>query len=141
MARAYAAELRERALLACERGGASPAAVARSLGVSQSALYRWRQEWRAEGRRGAKPHAGGRAPRLDGAALAVLAALVAEAADRTLAEYAAGLRERAGVAASRPTVCRALARLGLVREADPARRGAGVVGPRAHAVRVAKKRA
>jgi transposase len=141
MARAYAAELRERALLACEWGGASPAALARSLGVSPSTLYRWRQEWRAEGRWETKPHAGGRVPRLDGAALAVLAALVAEAADRTLAEYAAGLRERAGVAASRPTVCRALARLGLVREADPARCGAGVVGPRAHAVRVARKRA
>src|SRR3954447_413625 len=116
MARAYTAELRDRVLRACERGGLSRARVAALFGVGESTLYRWRRTWRVEGRREAKPHAGGPAPRLGGAALDALKGLVTEGNDRTLAEYAAGLRERAGVEASGPTVCRALRKLGLARK-------------------------
>jgi transposase len=134
MARPYTAELRERVLLACERGGLSRASIAALFGVGESTLYRWRQTWRIEGRREAKPHAGGPAPRLDEAALDALKVLVVEANDRTLAEYAAGLRERVGVAASGPTVCRALKKLGLTRKKDPTCRGAGPAGARAGAV-------
>jgi transposase len=130
MARPYAADLRERVLLACEREGLSRSRVAALFGVGASTLYRWRQAWRTEGRREAKPHAGGPAPRLDEAALEELEGLVAERNDRTLAEYAAGLAERAGVAASGPTVCRALRKLGLTRKKDPAGRRAGPAGPR-----------
>jgi transposase len=93
--------------------------------VGESTLYRWCQAWRTEGRREAKAHAGGPAPRLDEAALDRLKALVAERNDRTLAEYAAGLFERAEVKASGPTVCRALKKLGLTRKKDAARRRAG----------------
>jgi len=137
MARAYTAELRDRVLRACERGGLSRTRVAALFGVGESTLHRWRQAWRTEGRREAKPHAGGPAPRLDQAALDALKALVAEGNDRTLAEYAAGLAERAGVAASGPTVCRALKKLGLRRKKDAARRGAGPGGRRPRAGRVA----
>src|SRR3954468_5739340 len=143
MARAYTAELRDRVLRACERGGLSRARVAALFGVGESALYRWQQTWRAEGRRGgrarrgARPHAGGPAPRLDEAALDRLKELVAEANDRTLAEYAASLRERAGVEASGPTVCRALRKLGLTRKKGAAGRGAGQGGPRPGKGRVA----
>src|SRR3954470_17859168 len=125
MARAYTAELRDRVLRACERGGLSRARVAALFGVGESTLYRWRQTWRSEGRREARPHAGGPAPRLDEAALDRLKELVAEANDRTLAEYAASLRERAGVEASGPTVCRALGKPGLTRKKGAAGRGAG----------------
>jgi transposase len=139
MARAYTAELRERALRACERGGLSRASVAALFGVGESTLYRWRQIWRTEGRWEAKPHGGGPAPRLDEAALDALKALVAADNDRTLAEYAAGLRERAGVVASAPTLCRALDRLGLRRKKDAARGRAGPAGPRRGASRVASR--
>jgi transposase len=125
MPRPYTAELRERALRACGRGGLSRASVAALFGIGESTLYRWQQTWRREGRRAAKPHAGGPAPRLDGAALDTLKALVAERNDRTLAEYAAQLFARAEVKASGPTVCRALKKLGLRRKKDPARGRAG----------------
>lgn len=125
MARAYTAELRERVLRACARGGLSRAALAQLFGVGESTLYRWQQIWRAEGRREAKPHAGGPAPRLDATALGQLKELVAARNDRTLAEYATALGERAQVKASAPTVCRALEKLGLRRKKEPARGRAG----------------
>jgi transposase len=137
MARAYTADLRERVLVACERGGLSRAALAALFKVGQSTLYRWQQAWRSEGRRAAKPHKGGPSPRRDAAALAQLEALVAERNDLTLAEYAAALAERAKVQASGPTVCRALRKLGLMRKKEPARGGAGPAGCRAGARRLA----
>jgi transposase len=130
MARPYAADLRDRALPACERGGLSRSRIAALFGVGEGTVDRRQQAWRTEGRRAAKPHAGGPAPRLDEAALGRLEELVAEGNDRTPAEYAAGLRERVGVAASGPTVCRALGKLGLTRKKDPARGRAGPARPR-----------
>jgi transposase len=114
MAGAYSADRRERVLRTCARP--SRARIAALFQVAESTVYRWRQTWRAEGRRVAKPHGGGPAPRLDAEALEKLAAIVAKANDLSLAEYAAKRRERTGVAASGPTVCRALRKLGLRRE-------------------------
>ena len=121
MARAYTAELWDRVLRACTRGGLSRASLARLFGVGESTLYRWQQAWQSEGRRQARPHAGGPVPRLDQAALDTLEDLVAERNDRTLAEYAQELDKRAGVKASLPTVCRGLKKLGLRRKKEPAR--------------------
>jgi transposase len=56
----YSADLRERVLLA-DAAGLSPAVVAARFGVGLSTVYLWRQQARAEGRRCAKPHGGGRA--------------------------------------------------------------------------------
>ena len=103
----YSGDLRERVLSACERGRLSRAKIAAVFQVAGSTVHRWLQTWRREERHEAKPHAGGPAPRLDAAALKELEAIVAEASDLSLAEYAAKLLERAGVAASGPTVCRA----------------------------------
>jgi transposase len=128
MARAYGAELRERVPPACERGGLSRARVAALLGVGEGTPCRRRRTWRVGGRREPGPHAGGPAPRPDAAAPGRLEEPAAESNDRTLAEYATGLRERAGVAASGPTVCRALKKLGLAREKDASGRGAGPAG-------------
>ncbi len=122
---AYSADLRERVLLACEQGRLSRAKVARLFQIAESTVYRWLQTWRREGRREAKPHAGGPAPRLDKAALETLAAMVAEANDLSLAEYATKLSERADVTASGSTVCRALQKLGLPRKKDAAGGRAG----------------
>ena len=145
MARPYTADLRDRVLLACERGGLSRSRIAALFGVGESTVYRWQQAWRAEARREPKPPAGGPAPRLDEAAPGRLKELVAEGNDRPLAEYAAALRERAGVEASGPTVCRALGKLGLVRKKGATRRRAGPAGagrgPRRVAGRAGRDRA
>ena len=122
---AYSADPRERVLRACERGGLSRAEVAAMFAVGETTVYRWLQAWRAEGRREARPHAGGPAPRLDAAALDELKGVVAGSNDLTLAEYAAKLADRAGVRVSGSTVCRALRRLGLPRKKDAAGAGAG----------------
>ena len=116
MPKPYSADLRERVLLA---GGAGlpPAMVARRFGVGLSTVYLWRHQARAEGRRCAKPHAGGRAPGIDTASEAILRALVTDRNDRTLDEYIEQLATRTGGRrVSRPTLCRALRRLGLWRK-------------------------
>ena len=97
--------------------GGGPALWDRPLEV-----YLWRQQARAEGLRCAKPQGGGRALGIDPAGERILRALVAERNDRTLDEYGAHLAERTGrPPVSRPTLCRALRRLGLRRKKDAAR--------------------
>ncbi|HEX6011784.1 MAG TPA: helix-turn-helix domain-containing protein [Geminicoccaceae bacterium] len=123
MPRACSTGLRERVLRACERGRLSRARIAAVFGVGETTLFRWRRQARVEGRQMAKPPRAGPAPRLDGAALAALRALVAEANASTLAEYADRLAERSGVRASAPTLCRALRKLGLVRKKPSGPRG------------------
>jgi transposase len=141
---AYSADLRERVLLAGERGRLSRAKIAMLFQVAESTVYRWLQTSRREGRREPKPHAGGPAPRLDQTALAKLAAIVAETNDLSLAEHAAKLLERTGVAASGPTVCRALRKLALPRKKEPAGDRTGPArhrrGPRRLAGRVGQPR-
>src|SRR3954468_8074426 len=125
MPKPYSADLRERVLLAGE-GGLPPAAIAQRFGVGLSTVYLWRQQARAEGRRCAKPHAGGRTLGIDAAGEAILRALVAERNDRALDEYTEQLAARSGrPRVSRPTLCRALRRFGLWRKKDAARPGAG----------------
>src|SRR3954453_17653730 len=112
----YSADLRERVLLA-DAVGLSPAVVAARFGVGLSTIYLWREQARAEGRRCAKPHGGGRARGIDPAGEAILRALVSERNDRTLDEYREQLAARTGGRrVSRPTLCRALRRFGLWRK-------------------------
>ena len=120
----YSADLRERVLLA-DAAGLSPAVVAARFGVGLSTVYLWRQQARAEGRRCAKPHGGGRARGIDPAGEAILWGLVAERNDRTLDEYRELLAAGGGPQVSRPTLCRTLRRLGLRRKKDAARQRAG----------------
>jgi transposase len=116
MPKPYSADLRERVLLAAA-AGLPPAVVAERFGVGLSTVYLWRQQAHEEGRRCAKPHGGGRARGIDTAGEAILRALVAERNDRTLDEYTELLAERrGGNRVSRPTLCRALRRLGLRRK-------------------------
>src|SRR4051794_8740490 len=110
MPRPYSTDLRQRALLACERGGLSRARVAVMCGVGGTTLCRWQQQARTEGRRTAEPARGGPPRRLDGRVLDVLRTLAAEANASTLAEHADRLAERAGARASGSTLCRALER-------------------------------
>src|SRR5690242_17807108 len=81
MPKAYSADLRERVLLAGE-AGLPPGVIAGRFGVGLSTVYLWRQQARAEGRRCAKPHGGGRARGIDAAGEAIVRALVSERNDR-----------------------------------------------------------
>jgi transposase len=116
MARAYSLDLRERVLRAHEAGEGSQRVLAARFGVSVGAVCGWLAAAREEGRRGPRPHGGGRRA-LGGADPQVLATLVAERDDLYLTEYARRLAERTGAApSSAAAVCRALARLGLRRK-------------------------
>jgi transposase len=120
----YSADLRERVLLADE-AGLPPAVVAQRFGVGLARVYLWGWQARAQGRRCAKPHGGGRARGIGTAGEAILRARVAERNDRTLDEYRELLAVRSGgPQVSRPTLCRALRRLGLWRKKDAARQQA-----------------
>ena len=114
MPRPYSTDLRERALAAYEGGEGSQAQVASRYRVGERTLSGWLRAARGEGRRGPKPHGGGRVP--VGGAGEVLAELVAERNDATLAEYADLLDGRTGVRRSPAALCRALKALGLVRK-------------------------
>lgn len=135
MPAAYSADLRERVLIACEEEGLSRAAAARRFRVGERTVYRWLAEARDEGRRCAKPHAGGPLPRVAGTE-AVLRELVAARNDATLAEQAETYEARTGRKLSPATLCRAFQRLRLTRKKDPARRRAGPGGDPGRAGRV-----
>jgi transposase len=117
MPRAYSTDLRERALTAYEAGEGSQAEIARRYRLGERTLSGWIRAAREEGRRSPKPHGGGRAPVAGEGA--VLAELVAERSDATLAEYAESLAARTGVRRSLAALCRALKGLGLVRKKRP----------------------
>ena len=114
MPRAYSADLRGRVLTACE-DGLSPAEAAARFRVSERTVYDWRRQAREEGRRHAKPRAGGRRPVVAGTE-DTLRALVAARNDATLAEYVATYRGRTGRSLSRSAMCRTLRRLDLPRK-------------------------
>ena len=136
MPRAYSIDLRERVLAACEAGGGSQAEVAQRFQVGERTLSRWLQAARSEGRRGPKMPARGRA--LLGGEASVLAGLVDEQNDATLAQYAERLAARTGVRRSLASVCRALKSLGLVRKkrhsGRPSRTGRMLPRPGRHGV-------
>ena len=116
MPRAYSADLRERVLVAWERRDGTQAEIARRFSLALSTVENWLRQARVDGRRTAKPRAGGAPPRLDGRALEMLRLLVQEDNAATLAEYADRLAARTGVRVSPPVLCRALRRLGLPRK-------------------------
>ena len=115
MPHACSTDLRERVLAAYEAGEGSQAEIAGRFRVGERTLSRWLRAARTEGRRGPKaPPARRRVP--VGGAGEVLAGLVAERNDATLAEHADLLDEGAGVRRSPSAVSRALRALGLVRK-------------------------
>ncbi|MDF1506377.1 helix-turn-helix domain-containing protein [Roseisolibacter sp. H3M3-2] len=114
MAAAYSQDLRDR-VLAAAHAGLTHGAVARRFAVGESTVRGWLRRERRTGSAAPRPNRGGR-PKLDAAGDAALRTLVAERNDRTLAELAAGLRERAGVGVSVMAVWRACERLALRRK-------------------------
>ena len=94
MPQPYFPDLRERVLVACERGDGSQVEIAHRFQVCPATVSNWRRQEREEGRRAAKPHSGGVPSRLDAAALAVLRQLVIEDNDALLREYRERQAER-----------------------------------------------
>lgn len=130
MPRAYSQDLRDRVLAAAHAGEASHGAVAARFAVGESTVRGWLRRERVTGRTSALPYLGstGRS-RLGAAGEALLVALVAERSDRTLAELAEALRQRAGLAVSTMSVWRACGRLDLRRKKKvPAAGRAGAPG-------------
>ena len=78
MPQPYSADLRERVLVACERGDLPQVEIAHRFQVCPATVSNWRRQEREEGRRCPKPHSGGVPSRLDAAALEVLRQLVVE---------------------------------------------------------------
>jgi len=117
MPRPYSADLRERALAACERQEESRAGTARRFVVGVPTLHDWLRQAREEGRRAAKPAARGGRPLLGGSETrAALEGVLAERGDATLAELADGLAARTGRRWSPSALCRGLQRLGWPRK-------------------------
>jgi transposase len=110
--RAYSNDLRERIVVAVERGDHSLRQLAHLFSVSLSFIVRLRQRQRRTGSVQPEPHAGGTPPKLDADADARLRQFVHDQPDATLAE----LRERLGVCCTLATICRALQRLRLTRK-------------------------
>jgi transposase len=118
MPKPYSTDLRERVLLACE-AGAAPTQVAIRFRVGPSTVYLWRKQAREEGRREAKPHAGGPAPKVDEAGRDALRELVDEDNHATLAEYVERLAARTGQRISLALMCQLLQRLDRPRKKRP----------------------
>jgi transposase len=79
----YALALRERAVAAYERGEGTYAQLARLFDLDSRTLERWIARWRTTGSVAPHPKAGGWRCPID---LSVLRAVIAEAADATVAE-------------------------------------------------------
>jgi transposase len=128
MPRPYSADLRERVLADCE-AGLSRAAAARRYRVGERTVYRWLAEAHHEGRRAAKPHAGGPRPVVAGTE-DILHELATGPAtrDATLAEQVELYKARTGRKLSPSTLCRAFQRQRLTRKKDSARGRAGSGG-------------
>ncbi len=112
MPRAYPLELREAVCAAARDRRLSKPALAARFGISQSSITRGLRRAEATGCVAARPHGGGRVPRVDAGA-AILRELATTPRRRSLAEIAALYYERHGVRLSRPTPLRSLGRLGL----------------------------
>lgn len=110
MARAYSRDLRERVVRA-EAAGLAPTEIARTLGISRRTLRRWQQRLTA-GESLGPGQSSGRPRKIAANQEAALQEQVAADPDATLAEHCAQWQQAQGVTVSRPTMCRALARLG-----------------------------
>jgi transposase len=110
--RAYSNDLRERIIIAVERGEQSLRQIAHIFSLSLSCIVRLLQQQRCTGSVQPKPHAGGPTRKLDAVAEARLLELVRAQPDATLAE----LRDRLGISCCLMTIARALERHHITRK-------------------------
>ena len=113
--KAYSQDLRARVVRACDEHRGTRSQIAQLFSVSTAWIRRLLQRYRATGALTPRPRRYGPHPKLDHTCRQQLATLVAQDPDATLAE----LRDRLGGDVSLPTLCRALAQLGLPRKKSP----------------------
>jgi transposase len=111
----YSIDRRETILRAYDQKLGSQRHVASLFGVSRSCVEKLLQRRRIIGTIVPRPHAGGRQPSCDEAALEVVRQVLREQADATLEELWARLRQRRRLGVSLATRSRLLRRLGLPR--------------------------
>jgi transposase len=111
--KAYSADLCAKIAQACDEGAASRRQLARQFRVSVAFIQKRLRRRRLPGRLAAAAHTGGRRGVLDAEALALVARLIREQNDLTLAELCARVAAARGVQVSVPTMCRAVRRLRL----------------------------
>jgi transposase len=112
----YSLDLREKIIRAYDEKFGSQRSLASLFGVSRSFVEKLLQQRRSTGTMGPRPHAGGRQPNCDEAAVEVVRQLLREQADATLEELRARLRHQHGVWVRVSTMSRLLGRLGLPRK-------------------------
>jgi transposase len=112
----YSLDLRETILHAYDEHRGSQRALAALFGVSRAFVEKLVQRRRRTGQVAPRPHAGGRKPSCDQAALAVVRQGLREQTDATLAELCERLGQRRGLWVSVSTMSRLLTRLGLPRK-------------------------
>jgi transposase len=98
---------------ACDEGTASRRQLARQFRVSVAFLQKMRRRRQLTGQPAAAAHTGGRRGLLDAAALALVARLLREQNELTLAEWCERVAAERGVHVSVPTMDRAVRRLKL----------------------------
>jgi transposase len=103
---AYSLDLRQKILRASDQGLGSQRAIAACCGVSLSFVEKLLRRRRTTGDIAPRPHAGGRRPSCDAAALAPERRLVREQPDVTLAEFCERLLAERGLRVSVPTMGR-----------------------------------
>jgi transposase len=121
----YSLDLREKILRAYAEHRGSQRALAALFGVSRAFVETLVQRRRRTGQVAPRPHAGGRTPSGDQAALAVVRQGLQEHTDATLAELWERLGHRRGLWVSVSTMSRLLARLGLPRKKSRSTRRSG----------------
>jgi transposase len=118
---AYSSDLRERIAAAYDEGAGSQRSLAARFRVSRTFVERLLRRRRETGSLAARPRAGGQRGALDEAALRLVARLVRERNDLTLAELCERVEGERGVRVSLSTMHRALVRLGLRTKKDATR--------------------
>ena len=123
MGRALSEDLRLRVLAARTEEGLTIAEAAERYSVGTASVKRWTRVWRETGGVAPKRNGGdGPEPTIRGHLETVLLDLSLANSDATLPELARLFEEATGVHATRHTVGRGLARLGITRKKSPSSR-------------------
>lgn len=116
--KAYSLDLREKVMAAVERGEMSRQEVARVFGVTYAWIKKLQRQLRDQGHFEPLPHGGGQKRLLSDEQLERVRKVVARNPDVTLEKLCERIRGSNHQKVSRPTMCRALARLGLTRKKE-----------------------
>ncbi len=119
--RAYSTDLREKIVMAYERGEGTLDEMATTFEVDRRTVSRLLHRHREGLGLTPKPHGGGYPAILDDKRLKVLQSQVEQQPDATLEELVAHLKKKSKVEVHLSTVCRALQKLGLPRKKKPGR--------------------